>query len=168
MIDLAVIIIYTLALLVIFIYSLSQLHLLINYLKATRTTDDAEKFDFSKENLPQVTIQLPLYNEYYVVERLLKNIGKITYPKDKLEIQVLDDSTDHSIEKTEEIIQDLQSSGLDIQHIRRVNRSGFKAGASKRRFENCQRRICCCFRFRFCARGELVNANPSISLRTQK
>ncbi|MGA8855030.1 MAG: cellulose synthase family protein, partial [Christiangramia sp.] len=131
MIDLAVIIIYTLALLVIFIYSLSQLHLLINYLKATRTTDDAEKFDFSKENLPQVTIQLPLYNEYYVVERLLKNIGKITYPKDKLEIQVLDDSTDHSIEKTEEIIADLQNSGLNIQHIRRENRSGFKAGALK-------------------------------------
>ena len=131
MIDLAVIIIYTLALLVIFIYSLSQLHLLINYLRATKATDDSEKFDFSIDQLPLVTIQLPLYNEYYVVERLLKNIGKINYPKDKLEIQVLDDSTDHSIEKTEEIIHELQSSGLDIQHIRRENRTGFKAGALK-------------------------------------
>ena len=131
MIDLAVIIIYTLALLVIFIYSLSQLHLLINYLRATKATDDSEKFDFSIDQLPPVTIQLPLYNEYYVVERLLKNIGKINYPKDKLEIQVLDDSTDHSIEKTEEIIHELQSSGLDIQHIRRENRTGFKAGALK-------------------------------------
>ena len=131
MIDFAVIIIYTLALLVIFIYSLSQLHLLINYLKATKATDDSEKFDFSVEKLPLVTIQLPLYNEYYVVERLLKNIGKINYPLDKLEIQVLDDSTDHSIEKTSEIILELQNSGIDIQHIRRENRSGFKAGALK-------------------------------------
>jgi len=131
MIDLAVIILYTLALLVIFIYSLSQLHLLINYLRATKTTDDAEKFDFSIHQLPLVTIQLPLYNEYYVVERLLKNIGKINYPKDKLEIQVLDDSTDHSIEKTSKIISELQDSGLDIKHIRRENRTGFKAGALK-------------------------------------
>ncbi len=131
MIDLAVIILYTLALLVIFIYSLSQLHLLINYLKATKATDDAEKFDFSVDELPDVTIQLPLYNEYYVVERLLKNIGKVNYPKHKLEIQVLDDSTDHSIEKTAEIIEELQNSGLDIHHIRRENRTGFKAGALK-------------------------------------
>ena len=109
MIDFAVIIIYTLALLVIFIYSLSQLHLLINYLKATKSTDEAEKFDFATEELPQVTIQLPLYNEYYVVERLLKNIARINYPKDKLEIQVLDDSTDHSIEKTSIIIEELQN-----------------------------------------------------------
>tara|TARA_B100000929_G_scaffold208501_1_gene166179 strand:- start:504 stop:1892 length:1389 start_codon:yes stop_codon:yes gene_type:complete len=105
--------------------------LLINYLKATKTTDEAEKFDFSTEELPLVTIQLPLYNEYYVVERLLNNIGKINYPKDKLEIQVLDDSTDHSIEKTVRIIEKLQMSGLDIQHIRRTNRTGFKAGALK-------------------------------------
>lgn len=131
MIDLAVIILYTLALLVIFIYSLSQLHLLVNYLKATKATDESEKFDFSRDQLPDVTIQLPLYNEYYVVDRLLKNIAKINYPKDKLEIQVLDDSTDHSVEKTAGIIQELQNSGLDIQHIRRANRTGFKAGALK-------------------------------------
>jgi len=131
MIDVAIIIVYSLALFVIFIYSLSQLHLLINYLRASKTTDEAEKFDFSKTELPQVTIQLPLYNEYYVVQRLLDNIAKINYPKDKLEIQVLDDSTDHSLERTAEIIQELQNSGLDIQHIKRTNRVGFKAGALK-------------------------------------
>ncbi len=131
MIDFAVIIIYTLALLIIFIYSLSQLHLLVNYLRATNATDNSEKFDFSKENLPLVTIQLPLYNEYYVVERLLKNIAKINYPQDKLEIQVLDDSTDHSVEKTAGIIKELKAGGLDIQHIRREIRTGFKAGAIK-------------------------------------
>ncbi|MDX1544404.1 MAG: glycosyltransferase family 2 protein [Christiangramia sp.] len=132
MIDLAVITIYTLALLVIFIYSLSQLHLLLNYLKATKRTDDSDKFDFSAgDQLPLVTIQLPLYNEYYVVERLLKNISRIDYPKGKLEIQVLDDSTDHSVEKTSEIVEELRGKGFDIKHIRRKQRTGFKAGALK-------------------------------------
>ncbi|MCM4155543.1 cellulose synthase family protein [Gramella sp. AN32] len=129
MIDLAVIIIYTLALLIIFIYSLSQLHLLINYLKAGKSTDTSEKFDFSEDEFPYVTIQLPLYNEYYVVERLLKNIAIINYPKQKLEIQVLDDSTDKSILKTSGIISELQKIGIDIQHIQRENRTGYKAGA---------------------------------------
>ena len=131
MIDIAIIGIYTLALLVIFTYSLSQLHLLINYFKAKRTTDSSEKFDFKKEDYPEVTIQLPLYNEYYVVERLLRNIALLDYPGQKLEIQVLDDSTDHSVQKTAEIIKELQAKGINIQHIRRSNRTGFKAGALK-------------------------------------
>ena len=131
MIDIAIIGIYTLALLVIFTYSLSQLHLLINYFKSKRTTDSSEKFDFNKEDYPEVTIQLPLYNEYYVVERLLRNIALLDYPGQKLEIQVLDDSTDHSVQKTAEIIKELQAKGINIQHIRRSNRTGFKAGALK-------------------------------------
>ncbi|APG60539.1 cellulose synthase family protein [Christiangramia salexigens] len=132
MIDLAIIIIYTIALLVIFVYSLSQLHLLINYLKARKSRDTAEKFSFTSEaDMPVVTIQLPLYNELYVVERLLKNIAKIKYPKNKLEIQVLDDSTDNSVVRTESLIEDLSKTGLDIAHIRRTNRTGFKAGALK-------------------------------------
>ena len=132
MIDLLVIILYTLALLVIFIYSLSQLHLLLNYLKATKSTDTSEKYDFGSEaEYPLVTIQLPLYNEWYVVERLLKNISKIDYPTEKLEIQVLDDSTDESVYTTEKLIEQIRANGIDIQHIRRENRTGFKAGALK-------------------------------------
>ncbi|MEE2771777.1 MAG: cellulose synthase family protein [Bacteroidota bacterium] len=131
MIDSAIIVVYTLALLVIFLYSLSQLHLLINYFRAKRSVDTSEKFDFNVEEYPQVTIQLPLYNEYYVVERLLRNIAKIDYPKNKLEIQVLDDSTDQSVLKTAEIVSELQNDGLNIQHIRREKRVGFKAGALK-------------------------------------
>ncbi|MFC6858085.1 cellulose synthase family protein [Zunongwangia atlantica] len=130
--DLAIIIIYTLALLVIFFYSISELQLLLNYLKAKKSVDNAEKFDLNNPSeIPKVTIQLPLYNEMYVVERLLRNIAKIDYPKDKLEIQVLDDSTDESILKTTEIIAEIQKSGIDIRHIQRENRSGFKAGALK-------------------------------------
>ncbi|MEO2071054.1 MAG: cellulose synthase family protein [Zunongwangia sp.] len=130
--DLAIIIIYTLALLVIFFYSISELQLLLNYLKAKKSVDTAEKFDLNNpDEIPKVTIQLPLYNEMYVVERLLRNIAKIDYPKDKLEIQVLDDSTDESVIKTTEIIAEIRQRGIDIQHIQRENRSGFKAGALK-------------------------------------
>src|SRR5690606_61746 len=81
---------------------------------------------------PFVTIQLPVYNELYVVERLLKNIAEIDYPKDKLEIQVLDDSTDESVEITAKLVKELQLKGLDISHLRRKRRTGFKAGALKK------------------------------------
>ena len=132
MIDLLVIILYTLALLVIFIYSLSQLHLLLNYFKALKSTDTAEKFNFeANDEYPFVTIQLPLYNEEYVVERLLNNIARIEYPREKLEIQVLDDSTDDSVNITSKLIKSLSQQGLDIQHICRQTRTGYKAGALK-------------------------------------
>jgi cellulose synthase/poly-beta-1,6-N-acetylglucosamine synthase-like glycosyltransferase len=78
-----------------------------------------------------VTIQLPMYNELYVVERLINAVCKIDYPKDKLEIQVLNDSTDETIELVERLVQQKKAEGFDIQHIRRPNRQGFKAGALK-------------------------------------
>lgn len=129
--DVAIIILYTFALLLVFLYSLAQLSLLINYIRSKRNPGSSVKFNFSKaEEIPNVTIQLPIYNEMYVVERLLENIAEIEYPKDKLEIQVLDDSTE-SVEKTALQIQRLQQTGLDIKHICRENRIGFKAGALK-------------------------------------
>lgn len=130
--DYAIITIYSLCLLLIFLYSLSQLQLLRNYLKAKKEPDNSEKFDLSKtEETPFVTIQLPLYNELYVVERLLRNIAKIDYPADKFEIQVLDDSTDESVAKIAKITEELKLKGIEIQHIRRTKRTGFKAGALK-------------------------------------
>jgi len=130
--EVIIITVYSVALILIFMYSLAQLNLLFNYLKAKKTVDSCEKFDINNpEEIPYVTIQLPIYNELYVVERLLSNIAKIEYPKDKLEIQVLDDSTDESIEATARQIQNLQKSGLDIKHVTRINRIGFKAGALK-------------------------------------
>jgi len=113
-------------------YALAQLNLLINYLKARKKVDTSVKFDLSNpKEIPFVTIQLPVYNELYVMKRLLKNIAKLEYPKGKLEIQVLDDSTDESIETTAKHIKKIQEKGIDIQHIRRTNRKGFKAGALK-------------------------------------
>ncbi len=78
-----------------------------------------------------VTIQLPLYNELYVVKRLIDSVCKIEYPKDRLEIQVLDDSTDETKEVVAEIVREKQKEGFDIKQIRRTDRKGFKAGALK-------------------------------------
>lgn len=131
-IEIIIIVIYTIALLLIFMYSLAQLNLLFNYLKALKKEDTSPKFDLSNpDEIPFVTIQLPVYNELYVMDRLLKNIALIEYPKDKLEIQVLDDSTDESFEDTKKRIKKLQETGLDIKHVLRKNRIGFKAGALK-------------------------------------
>lgn len=127
-----IIVVYTIALTLIFIYALAQLNLLSNYLKAQKKQSQAVKFDFSNpNNIPFVSIQLPVYNEMYVMERLLENISKMDYPKDKLEIQVLDDSTDESLELTQKLVKQLKLSGVNIVHIHRTKRTGFKAGALK-------------------------------------
>ncbi|SHE68463.1 Glycosyltransferase, catalytic subunit of cellulose synthase and poly-beta-1,6-N-acetylglucosamine synthase [Arenibacter palladensis] len=127
-----IIAIYSISLLLIFFYSLAQLNLLVNYLGYKRRNKEAPKYNLlDPKEIPFVTIQLPIYNEEYVVERLLDNISKIEYPMSKLEIQVLDDSTDDSVLETAKRIKALQETGLDIQHIRRTNRQGYKAGALK-------------------------------------
>ncbi|NNK88233.1 MAG: glycosyltransferase [Flavobacteriaceae bacterium] len=127
-----VIFIYSLALILIFLYALAQLNLLINYLRSKGKQSKSPKFDLSKpEEVPMVTIQLPVYNELYVMDRLLENIAKMEYPRERLEIQVLDDSTDESLESTAGHIQRLQAVGLDIKHVLREDRKGFKAGALK-------------------------------------
>ncbi len=129
-----IIIIYTIALVLIFAYALAQLNLLFNYIRAQSKAkdDNSPKFNLNDpKEIPHVTIQLPVFNEMYVMERLLDNIAEIDYPKNKLEIQVLDDSTDETVQSTAAQIKKLQSSGLDIIHIHRTNREGFKAGALK-------------------------------------
>jgi cellulose synthase/poly-beta-1,6-N-acetylglucosamine synthase-like glycosyltransferase len=78
-----------------------------------------------------VTIQLPLYNEMYVIERLINSVCDIDYPKDKMEIQVLDDSTDETTAIVAKVVEEKKKLGFDISHIRRGSREGFKAGALK-------------------------------------
>jgi cellulose synthase/poly-beta-1,6-N-acetylglucosamine synthase-like glycosyltransferase len=78
-----------------------------------------------------VTIQLPLFNELYVVERLIGKVCDIDYPKDKLEIQVLDDSTDETVNVAKRVVEEKKKQGLDISYIHRKNRQGYKAGALK-------------------------------------
>jgi len=135
-VSIIIIVIYSTALLLIFLFSLAQLNLLINYLSFKRKNQDAPKFNLlDPKEIPYVTIQLPIFNEKYVMERLLDNIARLEYPRNMLEIQVLDDSTDDSVESTAAHVKRLKKTGLDIQHIRRENRVGFKAGALKEGLE---------------------------------
>ena len=81
------------------------------------------------EQLPRVTIQLPIFNEMYVTERLIGAVAKIDYPRDLLEIQVLDDSTDETQGIARACVDRHRAEGLDIVYVHRTNRKGFKAGA---------------------------------------
>ncbi len=81
------------------------------------------------EQLPPVTIQLPLYNERYVVERLVEEVVKMEYPKELLQIQVLDDSTDDTHTFAEALCERYRTLGYPIEYHHRSNRHGFKAGA---------------------------------------
>jgi cellulose synthase/poly-beta-1,6-N-acetylglucosamine synthase-like glycosyltransferase len=84
---------------------------------------------FREENLPFVTIQVPIFNEMYVIERLVKAIMAIDYPRDRFEIQLLDDSTDDTVEVCKAIAEYYGNKGISLCHIHRADRSGFKAGA---------------------------------------
>ena len=107
-------------------YGVHRYSILYLYFKNRhRKPAPASKFDV----LPTVTVQLPIYNEVHVVERLLKAISELDYPRDKLEIQVLDDSTDETRELTERSIASLQGRGFDAVVLHRKDRVGFKAGA---------------------------------------
>src|SRR5690349_14066845 len=79
--------------------------------------------------LPNVTVQLPLYNERHVVERLLESCALLDYPHDRLTIQVLDDSTDETVDIVAALCVKWQAAGVNMQHVRRVERKGYKAGA---------------------------------------
>ena len=124
--------IYALALLIILMYGIAQLHLVINYNRAKKTGHSSIE---KPQHWPKVTVQLPLYNEKYVVKRLLKKISELDYPSSKLEIQVLDDSTDDSKAYTQKLTQQLINQGFNAKYIHRINRKNFKAGALKEGLE---------------------------------
>ena len=84
---------------------------------------------FSEAELPFITVQLPLFNEMYVVERLLKAVSEFEYPREKLQIQVLDDSTDETVKIGEQTVEAYRAKGFDIEYVHRLDRTGFKAGA---------------------------------------
>jgi cellulose synthase/poly-beta-1,6-N-acetylglucosamine synthase-like glycosyltransferase len=93
--------------------------------RKNRTTEPSSQFT----ELPRVTVQLPIFNEQYVVDRLVDSICKLEYPKDKLDIQVLDDSTDETVEVARAVVDRYAALGHPITYIHRTNREGFKAGA---------------------------------------
>ncbi len=81
------------------------------------------------EVLPRVTVQLPLFNEFEVVEGLMKAVSGLDYPRDRLQIQVLDDSTDDTVEECQRRVEELRERGFDVEYLHRTDRTGFKAGA---------------------------------------
>ncbi len=127
-----ILIIYFLALSILFGFGIHGLILLYYYRKTQNNKIDEPELP---KEVPMVTIQLPLYNEYFVVERLIRSVCNIKYPKEKLEIQVLDDSTDESQELCKSLVEEYKKKGFNIKYIHRTNRSGYKAGALKHGLE---------------------------------
>lgn len=123
-----ILLLYFLSLSVLFGFGIHGLILLYYYRK---TSKDIQAEIPLPENLPMVTVQLPVFNEMYVVERLIRSVCNIEYPLDKLEVQVLDDSTDETEDICKNIIEEFKQKGFNIKYIHRVNRQGFKAGALK-------------------------------------
>ncbi len=120
---------YVLAILFVLFHSLFDAHLIYHYLRSQGKKKNRAVYE--EENTPFVTIQLPVYNEMFVVERLLDAVAAIDYPADKLEIQILDDSTDETSELIARTVALLQKKNITVKHIQRQNREGFKAGALK-------------------------------------
>lgn len=116
---------YFLGMLFILIYSLAQGHLLFHFLKARK--EWASTPQVPPSSWPKVTVQLPVFNELYVVERLIDAAAKLNYPKDLLQIQVLDDSTDQTAELVREKLKEYPE--VNFQYLHRTDRKGFKAGA---------------------------------------
>ncbi len=111
----------------ILLYSFMQLSLVVHYLRSKFRPDSREKAD--AQFLPFVTVQLPIYNEKYVIERLMDAVADFDYPQEKFEILVLDDSTDDTKDLVAEKVKELSDRGIQVRQVLRENRHGYKAGA---------------------------------------
>jgi len=135
------------------IYGAHRLHLV--YVYHRYRGDDvrpASQFD----ELPWVTVQLPLYNEMYVAERLLDAVVALDYPRDRLEIQVLDDSTDETTRIVARKVEALRNEGIHAVHIRRRDRTGFKAGALENGLETARGEFVAIFDADFLPKPEML------------
>jgi len=124
--DCAIVGAYFTVLLLLMAYCVHRYQILYLYF---RHKNDAQPAAALPACLPRVTIQLPVYNELYVVERLIRSAAALDYPKDLLEIQVLDDSTDETSAIARHLADQLRESGHNITYLHRGQRTGFKAGA---------------------------------------
>ena len=117
---------YLSALAVLAVYGLHRLTLTVAYWRRGRTAGETPQLP---EELPVVTVQLPLFNERYVVQRLIAAVAALDWPRDRLELQVLDDSTDDTRDLCVAEVAALRERGFDAVHLHRDEREGFKAGA---------------------------------------
>jgi len=125
--DLSLLIPYFVVMVILAGYGMHRYALVYMYYRnrKNRTAEPAKRF----AELPCITVQLPIFNEQFVVDRLVDSICKLDYPKDKLEIQVLDDSTDETVAVARAVVERYAALGHPITYIHRTNREGFKAGA---------------------------------------
>lgn len=149
-----IIILYALFLSFILLYSLVQLSMLISYYRK-RKRKSIECLD--KDDLPFVTIQLPIYNEKYVVERLINQICEIDYPKERYEIQILDDSTDDTKELVFDLVSMKLNEGFNIHQVLRSDRTGYKAGALKYGLEKAKGTLIAIFDADFMPENDFFN-----------
>ncbi|MEZ5052542.1 MAG: glycosyltransferase family 2 protein [Chitinophagales bacterium] len=128
-----ILIIYVLAITLLVLYCLTQLSLAIHYLNYKKRLRDEQHLEPLKmedaATFPTVTVQLPIYNELYVIERLIDAVAVFEYPANKLDIQVLDDSTDETVDVVAARVAYWKEKGVQIEQVHRVDRKGFKAGA---------------------------------------
>jgi cellulose synthase/poly-beta-1,6-N-acetylglucosamine synthase-like glycosyltransferase len=120
--------VYTLSVLCVFVYAIGYYHLLYGYW-ATRNNVRPTVAPRAAREWPTVTIQLPLYNEQYVAAEVIDACAALEYPRDKFDIQVLDDSTDETVQIVDDRCAHWRQKGVDVNAVRRATRSGFKAGA---------------------------------------
>ncbi|MBI1955127.1 MAG: glycosyltransferase, partial [Acidobacteria bacterium] len=125
--DLLLLIPYFLVLIVLAVYGMHRYYLVYTYFRYRRNLPEPPPGPL--EPLPRVTVQLPLYNERYVAERLIEEVCRLDYPRELLEIQVLDDSTDDTIAIARNCVERLSALGHPIRYLHRANREGFKARA---------------------------------------
>ena len=125
--DLMLLIPYFLVLMLLASYGVHRYILVYLYYKHKKKHSTEPPSQFAE--LPRVTVQLPIFNEQFVVERLLDSICRLNYPLDKLDIQVLDDSTDETRAVARGLVEHYAAKGLPIVYLHRSNREGFKAGA---------------------------------------
>lgn len=145
---------YLITLSILFFYGMHGFFLVYLYNKFKDVKyEPAGKF----EELPKVCVQLPTYNEALVVDRLIEAVCKINYPKDKLEIQVLDDSTDETQDVLKRIVEEKKKEGFNITYYHRDNRQGFKAGALKEGLEKTDAEFIAIFDADFIPNPEFLN-----------
>jgi cellulose synthase/poly-beta-1,6-N-acetylglucosamine synthase-like glycosyltransferase len=125
--DWAILIPYFTILGVLSIYGMHRYDIIRTYFKYRKKATGEPPQRFAQ--LPPVTIQLPIYNERYVIERLIDEITRVEYPRELLQIQVLDDSTDDTAPFAEALVERYRALGFPIEYHHRANREGYKAGA---------------------------------------
>ncbi|HUI53990.1 MAG TPA: glycosyltransferase [Bryobacteraceae bacterium] len=153
--DWAMLIPYFTVLVILSVYGIHRYEVIRRYFKHRhKATQEPSRRVF--EQLPPVTIQLPLYNERYVVERLIEEVLKVEYPKGLLQIQVLDDSTDDTAPFAEALVERYRNMGYPIEYHHRSNRRGYKAGALQEGLETATGELVAVFDADFCPPSDFL------------